>query len=335
MSRTDDGGQGRARKGFPVEGKRLGKGRPSGTPSESVERKLRILLELVRNKFVTVSRLCEEYETSERSLIRDFQELRRIGEHAGFKLSDRIENDQIRLISFDTRPTALAKSGRALQTLIHDAAQAFGPPVEQQLETIAGEETSEQRFLRFLLPKLREGTRVADVYKQLEAAWSANARVSFMYSGRERVVEPGVVVHRSGRYYLVARDPKSRDWKYFALDKIEGKITRAGSFSPQPVPERYTSGNVIGFMKGKGEHRVSVWIGASIAASATSREWQPEQEVVMHEDGSATITFTVSEIDEVIRWALGFGAEARVCAPDEAVAAAREMAQRIARSYDA
>ena len=334
MSRSDGGTLPSSRKAFPMAGERLGKARPSGTPSESVERKIRILLELIRNKFVTVSRLQDEYGTAERSLLRDFQEMRAIGERAGFEISDHVENDQIRLISFDRRPTALDKSGKALQTLIHDAAQAFGAPVEQQLETIAGEETSERRFLRFLITKLREGTRVADVFNALHGAWAANARVKFLYSGRERTVEPGVVLLRSGRYYLVARDPKTREWRYFALDKIAGTITRAGSFSPQPVPQSYTSGNVIGFMKGNGEHRVSVWLSASIAASAASREWQPEQEVHMHDDGSATITFTVSEIDEVVRWALGFGAEARVCAPEHAVALAGETIARIAGSYE-
>lgn len=321
------------RKLIRMAGKKFGKARPSGEPSSSTERKIRILLELIRNKFVTVSRLCEEYGTSERSLLRDFQELRVIGEHAGFKLNDKVEHDRMRMVNFDSRPTALDKSGRALHTLIQDAAQAFGPPVEDQLETLAGEPPAERRFLHFLQPRLREGSRVGEVFRHLEAAWSNNARVSFNYSKKLRCVEPACVLFRSGRYYLVAREPKNREWKYFALDKIELPIKRAGSFTPQPIPERYTNNDVIGFQQGGGEHRVTVWLSPAIAPSATSRVWQHQQEIEIHDDGSATIAFTVSDIGEVIRWALGFGADARISGPEHAIAQARTLATDIARGY--
>lgn len=316
--------------------KRFGKPRPSGEPSGSLDRKVRILLELIRNKFVTVSRLCEQYETSERSLLRDFQELRKIGETAGFSLSEKIENDQVRLVQFDQRPTAIEAQGRAVRTLIADAIGAFGEPLQQRLETLSGngKYNGERRFLKFLLPKLREGSRVADVYNDLESAWLANARVSFDYSEKTRTVEPAAVFVRSNRYYLLARDPQSRDWKYFALDKIEGAITRAGSFSPQPIPERYLNNDVIGFLQGKGEHRVSVRLSSSVAASALSREWQRVQEIQHHGDGSATITFTVSDISEVVRWALGFGSEAQVVGPEAAREMARSIAEQIWRAYE-
>lgn len=319
-----------------VVGKRFGKARASGVPSEAVERKMRILLELIRNKFVTVSRLCEEYETSERSLLRDFQEMRSIGERAGFALSEKIENDQIRLLTFDARPTALGKGDRALRSLIHDTAHAFGEPVERQVEPLVPEAPSEQRFLKFLVPKLREGSRIAEVYNALQAAWANNARVAFEYSGKERLVEPALVIVRSGRYYLVARDPKTREWKYFGLDKIEGTIARAGSFSPQPVPERYVSSDVIGFLQGDaaaGVQDVTVWLSPNIAHSATAREWQRDQRIAYADDGSATITFTVSDVDEVVRWSFGFGPEARIVAPQSAVAMARTMAEHIRDAY--
>lgn len=318
--------------------KRFGKPRPSGEPSESVDRKIRILLELVRNKFVTVSRLCEQFEMSERSLLRDFQELRRIGETAGFTLTEKIENDQIRLIKFDLRPTAIEQKGRAMQTLIADALGAFGEPLQQQLQTLSsnGQPHDERRFLKFLLPKLLKGSHVAEVYNDLEAAWLASARVSFTYSDKPRTVEPAAVFVRSNRYYLLARDPKSRDWKYFALDKIETPIARSGSYAPQPIPERYLSNDVIGFLKGegKGEHRVSVRLSASVATSALSREWQHVQEIQHNGDGSATITFTVSDVGEVVRWALGFGAEAQIVAPGHAIEMARGIAEQIWRAYD-
>jgi predicted DNA-binding transcriptional regulator YafY len=54
----------------------------------------------------------------------------------------------------------------------------------------------------------------------------------------------------------------------------------------------------------------------------------------MHDNGSATMTFTVSDVGEVIRWALGFGAEAKVVSPPSALQRARKIAQQIAVSYE-
>ena len=313
---------------------RFGKARPSGEPSGSTERKIRILLELIRNKFVRLSHLADEYDTSERSLLRDLQELRKIGKRAGFELSEKTENDRVRLVSFDSRPTAIDKSGRALRSLIRDAAHALGEPVEAQLESLEGEEPLEdRRFLHFLTPTLREGSRVAQTFKELEAAWANNARVTFRYFGKERRLEPASVFVRSGRYYLLGRDPNSRAWKYYALDAIEPPIKRAGSFTPQAIPAKYQRDDALGFFQGAGEERVSVWISPAIAPSATSRVWQQQQQVEMHGDGSATMTFTVSDVGEIIRWALGFGAEAKIVAPPSAVERASGIARDIAALY--
>jgi predicted DNA-binding transcriptional regulator YafY len=315
--------------------KRFGKPRASGEPSGATERKIRILLELIRNKFVRLGRLCDEYGTSERSLLRDMQELRKIGARAGFRLSEKAENDTIRLLFFEARPSALDKSGRALRGLIRSAARALGKPVEQELEAIASEEPREdRRFLHFLLPALREGSRVAETFKQLEDAWTNSARVTFNYSGKERRVEPYYVYVRSGRYYLLARDGAGNAWKYYALDHIEPPVKRAGSFTPRETPAQYRNDDVIGWFKGKSEERVSVRISPQIALSAVSRQWQREQRVQMHEDGSATMTFTVSDLDEVIRWSLGFGAEARIVAPQSAVERARATAYAICEQYE-
>ncbi len=253
-----------------------------------------------------------------------------------FSWSSKVENDRARLVSFDARPTAIDKSGRALHSLIRDAAHALGAPVEHQIESLEnGEPPEERRFLHFLTPTLREGSRVSQTFEELKAAWGNNARVTFRYSGKERRLEPACVFVRSGRYYLLGRDPNSRSWKYYALDAIEPPIKRAGSFTPQPIPERYQREDTLGFFQGTGEERVSVWISPAIAPSATSRVWQRQQEIEMHEDGSATMTFTVSDAGEVIRWALGFGAEAKIVAPPSAVTRARETSREILALYGA
>lgn len=315
--------------------KRFGKSRPSGQPSEATERKIRILLELLRNKSVRLSRLCDDYGAAPRSILRDFQELRKIGVRAGFTLSDEVENDRMTLKSFDARPTSLDQSGKALRSLLRSAAKALGKPVEQELAPLqSDEERQDPRFLRFMLPTLREGTHVADVFKALNEAWNTNARVRFKYAGKreERRVEPYAVLHHSGRYYLLGRDI-DHGWRHFALDQIRMPIARIGTFTPKEIPEEYRRDDALGWITTGKTCDVSVWLSARLAPSATSRVWQRDQRIEELADGSAVLTFRVSDIDEVIRWAFGFAAEAQVIAPPDAVQRACELAKAMVSRY--
>lgn len=317
--------------------KRYGKPRAAGEPSGATERKIRILLEIIRNRSVKLSRICSDYGMAERSVLRDFQELRKIGKRAGFTLSEKLDSSgAIRLANFDARPTSLDKAGKAFHALIRGAAHALGTPVENELGSLPEAGPSpDLPFLRFVMPTLVDGTRVGKICKDLEASWVVHARVQFTYAGKTRRVEPYGVVQRSGRYYLLARDANGRSaWRRFALDRIEQPLTRAGSFSPQAIPAEYSDDDVLGWIKGDGEHTVSVWLSPELAPSAASRQWQRAQRVKHHEDGAATMTFTVSDTDEVIRWALGFGPHARVVAPQEAVDRARALLKEISVSYE-
>jgi predicted DNA-binding transcriptional regulator YafY len=49
--------------------------------------------------------------------------------------------------------------------------------------------------------------------------------------------------------------------------------------------------------------------------------------------GHARISFEVTEIGEVVRWALGFGQEARIVSPPEAVEIARQTVSEIVAAY--
>src|SRR5438067_347377 len=170
-----------------MAGKRFGKPRASGEPSGSTERKIRILLELIRNKSVNLSTLEDDYGIAERSLLRDFQELRNIGVRAGFRISEKAENGRMRLLNFDARPTTLDQGGRKLYSLIKTAAKALGKPVEEEVASIADREaTEEESFLHFPMPALIDGGAITERVHALEGAWRSHARVRFRYSNKER-----------------------------------------------------------------------------------------------------------------------------------------------------
>lgn len=316
--------------------KRFGKPRASGEPSGSTERKIRILLELIRNKTVNIATLEDDYGIAERSLLRDFQELRNIGARAGFRIGEKVVNGRLRLESFDARPTALDQGGRKLYSLIKTAAKALGKPVEEEVASIAERDAGEEPFLHFFMPTLVDGGAITQTLRAVEDAWRANARVRFTYSGKERRVEPYAAIVRAGRYYLLGRDIDARTgggWRHFALDRIDAPIARIGTFKPKEPPRDMLEPDAIGWMSGGKRTNVSVRISAALAAAAASRQWQREQQVKRSKDGSIVITLSTNDVDEVIRWALGFGAEARVVAPAAAVDRARTLTSTIAEAY--
>lgn len=316
--------------------KKYGKPRRSGEPSVATERKIRIMLELIRNKSVRLSTLENDYGVAQRSLLRDFQELRQIGARAGFHISEKGAGDRMRLLDFDARPTQLDQGGKKLYALIRRAATALGKPVEAEVAPIAEHAPrDEETFLRFLMPTLVDGAAVTETFKALEDAWRNHARVRFKYAGKERRVEPYAVIVRSGRYYLLGRDLDARDdgWRHFALDRIAGAIGRAGTFTPREVPQAILLPDSIGWMSGAKRTPVRVWISAQLAPSAASREWQRGQELEHCDDGSVVLTLTSGDVDEVVRWSLGFGKDARIVGPAAAVKRARELVSEIAASY--
>jgi predicted DNA-binding transcriptional regulator YafY len=181
-----------------------------------------------------------------------------------------------------------------------------------------------------------DGTAVGKVYRDLDAAWQKDARVEFGYKGQPRTIEPAAAVVRAGRYYLVGRDitKGGNAWRTFSMDLIEGPIRRVGSFTRKVPPAKYLSNDAIGFFKGDGEpHCVDVTFSKDLAASAVSRKWQQAQKIRKNDDGKATISFVVDDVDEVVRWALGFGDEAWVSAPAAVICRAREIVDRVRSRY--
>jgi predicted DNA-binding transcriptional regulator YafY len=192
------------------------------------------------------------------------------------------------------------------------------------------------------MPRLEAGSEAAEVFDALKAAHEKRARVPFRYRGRyddvtAREVEPYRVLAHAGRYFLVGYDVQPRKgWRYFALDRIVGTPTRSGTFTPRAIPPAYLACDAVGMLQtGGATTDVTIRLSPVIAASVTSRSWQSSQRVTKRRDGSADITFAVADVDEAVRWALGFGAEAWVIAPPRAVAAARRTVDEMLPHYAA
>ena len=152
-----------------------------------------------------------------------------------------------------------------------------------------------------------------------------------------RTVEPCRVLLRSENFYRVAYDRGVKDWRTFALDRFHSIPKRAGSNnSVRAIPPKYASDDVSGFIEsGSWPVEVAIELDARVAASATRRQWQTGQRVETLADGRARIFFSVSNLYEVVRWAFGFGEDATIVSPPEAVALAASIALTIAANHEA
>jgi predicted DNA-binding transcriptional regulator YafY len=316
----------------------------SNDAAESVVRKVALIVELLRQRRIRFSAYTKEYARNYRSFQRDLQQLRKIGVHAGFEISKIKDAELVELVALDGKTRNLNRDAERVERLTATIARSLGEPIVRELGSQPPSKLLPDDFFVISNPKLVEGTAVADICATLRSAHSSpsgRAAVRFRYParpgqpGKEREVEPYRIALRSGAFYLIGYDRGSKGWRTFALDRFLSKPVKAGTCGmTRDLPDQYASNDVIGFMKGSDKSiDVTVELAANVAQSATARGWQAGQRIEKFADGRARMTFVVSDIGEVIRWALGFGADAKIVAPPEAVDQARTTVNRIAEAY--
>ena len=308
-----------------------------------------LLVCLMRLGRVSMKYFLERFEVSERSFKRDLKHVRELAKEAGFVISPIRDGVVTMTLQSGGLAAQIDKGRRDVEQLLDTLARVLGEPVGRQLKGVRGTENDagasplSRRFLHFAFPGLVGDTWVADVYEALEKIWSKGAYARFVYPkhdhprGTERLVEPQAVVARAGRYYLIGYGKVAKGWRYFALDQILSKPQAAGKIArPHELPQYIGLDDSIGMIIGDDKTKrvaVTVWLERRIARSAVSRRWQHDQEAVLHEDGSASITLHVADVDEVVRWVLGFGGAARITDPPEAMARAAQLLETMAAEY--
>ena len=319
--------------------------RSTNEASASVARKVTMIVDLLTQRQVRFSDYARTYDRDYRSFQRDLQQLRTIGKDAGFSIAPIKGREIAALTTVDAKKRALNRGPKRIEILTATIARALGEPMARELGTEPQTALPDDDFYLIATPTLAQGTAVSDMCQTLrEAHAGPNGRafVRFTYpSGetkvaKERLVEPYRIAVRSGCYYLIGYDRGSKGWRTFALDRFRSNVVKAGSCTiARELPPEYASRDVIGFMKSIGTRiDVTVELSPQVAASASARVWQADQRIEHLAGGRTQMTFVVADVTEVVRWAMGFGADAKIVAPPKAVEAALVMAKRIASAYD-
>ena len=198
----------------------------------------------------------------------------------------------------------------------------------------------EQSSLAIRLDSVTLEPAVERVFEQLQAAERDRRRVRFAYTDKKgaqtrRDVDPYGFIVSGGRVYVVGYDHGRADMRVFAVDNVDGIETTASTFT-KPADfnlEAYGAHSVSGVVHGGTPTAVTVRFSPLVAKAARAAFVGRERSIAPRPDGGVDITYGVVDPLEVVRWSLGWGAEAEVIAPAEARSAAAEIARTLASRY--
>lgn len=170
----------------------------------------------------------------------------------------------------------------------------------------------------------------------LESAIFKKRRVAIRYprdgERRRRVVEPVELRHAQKAWYVTAWDVDAATWKTFKLARIhEVEVLREGQAHP-PFDPVSTYGHSVAIWSGE-LHDVVVDVSEAEARFAREHPLHPNQTLRVLPEGGVRVSARVAGLDEVTRWVLRFGKEARAVGPEALLERVREQVAGAAARY--
>ena len=123
--------------------------------------------------------------------------------------------------------------------------------------------------------------------------------------------------------------------RVFAVDNVSEVAIMPQTFE-KPADfnlDAFGANSVSGVRHAATMEEVTVRFSPVVASAAQAQQVAPERRIAPREDGGVDITYRVADPLEIVRWSLGWGAEAEVLAPPEARAAAAGIARNVAARY--
>ncbi|MDQ2680729.1 MAG: WYL domain-containing protein [Candidatus Eremiobacteraeota bacterium] len=192
----------------------------------------------------------------------------------------------------------------------------------------------------FRLSEIRLDESGEKAFALLSAAERSSRAVTFTYQDKEgkrskRTADPYGFIVSSGRVYCVAYDRKRADKRVFAVDNITDPSMLAKTFI-KPANfnvEAYAAASISGVLHSDSTTEVRVRFDPRVAKAAIAARVVADRAVSRDDDGSAEITYHISDVDELVRWVLGWGAQAEILAPAAVRARLSEFVRQISGKY--
>ena len=193
----------------------------------------------------------------------------------------------------------------------------------------------------FRLSEIRLDEGGERAFALLSAAERATRSVQFVYQDKEgnrsaRSMDPYGFIVSAGRIYCVGYDHGRNAMRTFAVDNVADVETLAKTFKkPSDFNvEEYAAASISGVMTSSDLTEVRVHFAPRVAKAAIAARVVAERQIDRRDDGAVAITYRVADVDELVRWVLGWGAQAEVTSPPELRQRIATLAREIATKYD-
>lgn len=311
-------------------------------------RMLRIHERFQRDTFPNCTSLAREFEVVAKTIQRDIEFMRdQLGLPIEYDFSRKGYGYTEKVGAF---PTVQVSEGELLALLVagQALAQYRGTPYERQLKTAFDKLTAGLDNTVSFTP----GARLAGIsfnsvgqtetdlatFEPLSRAVANRREIEFDYRKpgaaalEHRRMQPYHLAYRDNLCYVIGRDVAKDALRQFALSRMSDVTLRLKRFAIPPdfSAERYFAG-AFGAQGGAEDHLVRIRFDAKAAFYIRERRWHPTQELKDLPDDGVELSLRLTSLAEVERWALSWGAHARVLAPELLARRVREVAAIVAR----
>jgi len=319
---------------------RRGRSRPP------LERMLRIHQEVQAGHFPNAHQLAGLLEVSTKTVHRDLEFMRdRLGlplaydaRRFGYHYTEPVESfPNLKLTEGELVALVLAEKAlqqyrgtpfeRPLLSAIQKMEQGLPETISVSLADVARSFSFRQR----VEPRLDLGvfdalTRAVTRCEQLEILYRKPGQTR----PEQRRIDPYHLANINGEWYLFAHDHLRESLRTFVPARIqEVRFTgrtfrRPGRFSPDDLLR-----GSFGVRSGTGHYHVAILFQPPAADYVREKKWHPTQQLRDRRDGSVELHLELSELEEITRWVLSWGGQARVLRPKELIQRVHDAASRL------
>ena len=165
--------------------------------------------------------------------------------------------------------------------------------------------------------------------QQLELTYRKPGR----HESEQRIIDPYHLANINGEWYLFGFDQLRQDIRTFAPARIQSVKATGKTFDrPQKFSLEKRLRDSFGVHSGAEQHEVVIRFNAGVADYVREKKWHESQELRELKGGGVELRLKLSSLQEIQRWVLSWGGDAKVLAPRELAAAVRQAAEAILRA---
>lgn len=145
-----------------------------------------------------------------------------------------------------------------------------------------------------------------------------------------RLVDPYHLANINGEWYLFAWDHARKDIRTFVPARVQAVRPTGKTF---PRPQRFSLEKRLrdsfGVHSGEGQYEVALRFNVRVADYIREKKWHESQVLRELKSGEVELQLKLSSLQEIQRWVLGWGGDARVLRPKELADSVKQAARAI------